>query len=189
MGMAYLVDKEPVFLTFENYGRVLRAMEKLGLKSTDPSESFAAEMGGKARIDLDKKIVSFLRTNKEIVDSGKFDLQGKEAQAEISSLLDAYRWAYGGFDFYQFVYTDNTPSGSFVPIQYAGIDLAHPFGERFCISKVSKKSFFHKKNEPQVHILIDTKKVAYVKGDLSLFEIGFVDNKKMLFAKHHFCVL
>ena len=189
MGMAYLVDKEPIFLTFENYGRVLRAMEKLGLKSTDPSESLAAEMGGKARIELDKKIVSFLCTNKEVVDNGNFDLQGTEAQKEISTLLDAYRWAYGGFDFYQYLQTHNSPLGRFIPFRYLSGYISHPFGDRFCISRISKKTFFRRKPQPQMHILIDTTKVSYIRGNLSLFEVGFVDNRMMVFSKHEFCVL
>lgn len=183
MGVAYLIDKQPIFLTFKQYSLVMEKMRNSGLTSLD--KQYSAEFGGKEREDLDEKIVSFLKDNKDMFDGGTFDLEGTEAQEEISSLLEAYRWAYGGFDFYRLA----NPFGKFVPFAYADMDVRYPFRKQFFISKITKKRLFSKKEEPQIHISIDTEKVIHIKGDLSSFEITFSDGRKMLFFENQYCVI
>lgn len=183
MGVAYFVDNQPLFLTFEKYGLVLGNMENRGIITENDTSS--AEFGGKLREELDEKIISFLRTNKEMIDNGIFEIDGQEAKEEISTLLDAYRWAYGGFDFYRLT----NSFGIFTPFIHADIDLNYPFGKQFYISKVDKKRWFSKSEVPQIHILIDTEKVTHIKGELSSFEITFSDNRKMMFFENQFCIL
>ena len=179
MGVAYFVDSEPIFLTFKNYNLVLRTMENMGIKSTDID--YSAEFDEESN----ERIISFLSNNKELIDNGKFEIEGEEAKEEISTLLDAYRWAYGGFDFYRL----SNPFGKFVPFAYAGIDVRYPYGKQFYISKVNKKRLFSKRLEPQIHILIDIEKVTHIKGDLSSFEITFSENRRMIFFENQFCIL
>lgn len=188
MGVAYIVDKQPIFLTFKNYNFVLKSLTES--ETTSIEERYAAEIsGGKERERLDKKIIAFLSTNKEYINYGNFELEGKEAQEEVSTLLQAYRWVYGGFDFYKFTTTWLNPFGRFAPFEYCSADLHYPYGKQFYITKVSKKQFFKREAEPLIHILIDTEKITYIKGKLSSFEIKFSNDKKMLFFKNQFCIM
>lgn len=187
MGVAYFVDDKPIFLTFKKYNLMCKMMREMGLITLD--EEYSAEFGGKERKELEQKIILFLHTHEEIFNYGKFEIEGIEAQEEISTLLEAYRWAYGGFDFYRFKTTWLNPFGGFAPFEYAGIDVRYPYGKQFYVSKVSKKRLFNKKTESLIHILIDTKKVVYIKGDLSSFEVNFSNDRKMLFFENQFCVI
>lgn len=187
MGVAYFVDDKPIFLTFEKYSLVCKKMREMGLTTLD--EEYSAEFGGKERKDLERKTISFLHNHKDMIDHGKFELEGIEAQEEISTLLDAYRWAYGGFDFYRFKTTWLDPFGGFAPFEYAGADVRYPYGKQFYISKVNPKRLFSKKAEPLIHISINTEKVTRIKGDLSSFEIEFSNDRKMLFFENQYCVI
>ena len=58
MGVAYLIDKQPIFLTFKQYSLVMEKMRNSGLTSLD--KQYSAEFGGKEREDLDWNIINRL---------------------------------------------------------------------------------------------------------------------------------
>lgn len=187
MGMVYFVDSKPIFLTFKKYSLVCKMMREMELISI--REEFSAESDNKKRTDLEQKIVSFLYSHKEIINDGNFEMEGMETQEEISTLLMAYCRLYGGFEFYQFKTTWSDSSGKFVPFEYADIDVRYPYGKKFYISKASKKGIFKRKTEPSIHISINIEKVVCIKGDLSSFEVNFLNDRKMLFFQNQFCII
>lgn len=186
MGVAYIVNNQPVFLTFEKYNFLLNLMNENGIFSEEERNfvPIAVNRICKKQENIDKKIIDFLSSNISNYYS-EFDLEGKEAQEEILTLLYAYRWAYGGFDFYRFA----TILGDFVPYEYALADLNYPYGKMFYITRVCEKRFFKKKKVPLIHILIDTNKVIHIKGNLLTFVVELLNDSKLLFFQNQFCVI
>nr|WP_312577693.1 hypothetical protein [Sedimentibacter sp.] len=181
---AFIINNIPVYLTHEKYIEI----SKKACKDKDWEFMVSATMQGTEEGKEKRKLIfdelwNLYRNDKEkfISDWSEFELTDKEAEENIYSLLDAY-CAYHGY-----AYLSESRCDMQQIIDSYTFDYKYPIGKIFSLNHNVKPEhwwwkYSNKMKGRVIRIVIDTRKVKKVIGNLKYFQL-YTENFILLCGK------